>query len=123
MDLEITFAPKDRLLEKSLLRIKGRFERLEREFAGFSLDTPRFEAILVLVSDDKQSGYFRVVKNNDGYFQVISGIEPTLPEEQLVSDIFDLVRRAILECPDVESRKKECEEFLDDLRPSIVGKS
>lgn len=111
------------MLEKSIFRIQSRFDLLERTVTDSQFDTPSYDAVLVLISDDKPPGYYRRVKNSDRFFQVIAGIAPDLPDERLLEDVFDIIRRAVLDCPDLKARKNECEAFFDNIRPSIVGKA
>lgn len=123
LQLQIAFAAISIQFATSFKRIRRRLDLLKAALAESNIETPNYKEILILITDDAETGYYRRVKNKDGYFQVTSGIDPELSDEQLLEAVFAIARRVVLGCPDVESRKKDCEEVFDNVWPSIVDRT
>jgi len=60
---------------------------------------PIHDAILIAITDSKPRGFFEEVKNRDGFFQVLAGVDESVSQEALEREIFAIIERAVRQCP------------------------
>jgi len=99
MEPRLSFAARDRTIARAMRRVLPRLQPIFDGIAQVSLSNPIHSAILVGLTDERDSSYFEEVPNDDGFFQVIVGCKPQLHEAQLTRQVFDIIRRAARACP------------------------
>jgi hypothetical protein len=99
MKLLIGLAVRDRLFGKAMQRVLPSFDSLRTEFEKIELIDQIHNAILVGLTDDRESTYFEETPNNKGNFQVLMGCPQTANDEELKQAVFERVKRAVMACP------------------------
>lgn len=113
MRLSLGYAVADRQLAKRVRRIRMDFDAHFDEFSATPLHHPVHEAILVGLTDAKAAGYFAVVPNKDGFFQVIAGVSPGETELELRAAVLSAMCKAILACPFATPDKEQFAVLLE----------
>jgi hypothetical protein len=80
-------------------RIRPAVEPMLDALSRVPLANPIYEAILVGVTDDKPSGYFEEIPNADGFFQVLTGVDGTSEDDDLLTAVVAALRAAVEACP------------------------
>jgi hypothetical protein len=120
MELNFSFAARNRRFSKAMRRIEDRFKPLIDAFELVDLSHPIQEAILVIITDDKGPEFFEEVENRDGYFQVIAGCSQRGSDDELAEDVFGMLLRAVRLCPFSDPDHQRYEAMFARLRPSVL---
>ena len=120
MKLRVSVAARNRPFSKAMTRIDKRFEQLYDAFQSVELDHPIHEAILVLITDDKEPGYFEEVENRDFFFQVIAGCRLRGSDDALAEDVLEILHRTVRTCPFATPDHDKFEVLFSRLRPLVL---
>jgi hypothetical protein len=99
MKLGISAAAESRNFSRKFHRARTKFGSLVEQFSQLKLINPIHDAILVGVTDSLPPSHFVEVKNTDGFFQILAGVDGELEQEKLEESIFSIIQRAIQACP------------------------
>jgi hypothetical protein len=119
--LQFSVAARNRKFSKAMDRIDPRFTALTDAFEGVELAHPIHEAILVLITDDKDSGFLEEVENNDGFFQVMAGCSLRGGDDELAEDVFEILLKAMRLCPFATPDHETFEALFERLRPTVLS--
>lgn len=120
MKLLFSVAARKRPFSKAMQRIDKRLAQLCDAFQTVELDYPIHEAILILITDDKEQTFFEEVKNSDGYFQVIAGCSLRNTDDELTEDVFKILLRAVRLCPFATPDHDKFEALFERFRSSLI---
>lgn len=99
MRINLGVAARNRGFAKAMRRVRPQLEPLLKAFSEFQLLDPIHDAILVGVTDEMQPGAFKRIETDDEYFQVTAGCAPDLSDSALLQCVYDILLRAVRECP------------------------
>lgn len=99
MKLSLSVAAQNPRFAKSIRRVRPAFDSFVDAFSRVEMDNPIHEALLIGLTDAKSEEYFEIIPNNDGFFQILSGIKKDAIEQELEAAIFNVIRRAVSVCP------------------------
>ncbi|MEX0676769.1 MAG: hypothetical protein WD063_06810 [Pirellulales bacterium] len=122
MRLEFSAFARERSFAKAMHRIRPKLQPLLDELATIELQHPSYEAILVGITDDKDSEFFEEVPNDDGYFQVIAGCAPSESDSELAQQVFEILRQAVRACPLASADHELCEALFGRFESSLAEK-
>lgn len=121
MKLQFSVAARNRKFSKAMDRIDPRFAALTDAFKSVELAHPIHEAILVLITDDKDSGFLQEIENNDGFFQVVAGCSLRGGDDELAEDVFEILQKAMRLCPFARLDHEAFEVLFERLRPTVLS--
>lgn len=121
MQLYLSVLARNRSFSKAMRRVRKKLQPLLDGFEATALEHPIYEAILVGITDDKGHEVFEEVKNDDGYFQVLAGCCGCGTDEQLAEDLFDILLRAVRQCPFARPDHEKFESLFARFRPLVAG--
>lgn len=122
MKLQFSIAARSRLFSKAMRRIDAKLQPLVDAFEAVELEHPIHEAILVLITDDKEPDFFEEVENNDGFFQVLAGCSHRGSDDELAEDVFEILRRATMLCPFATPDHESFAVLFEQLRSSLLNR-
>ena len=99
MKISLSFAAKNPQFLKKIRRIRSDFEDFFDDFSLVDLTNPIHEAILIGVTDSRGDDFFEIIKNRDGYFQTLAGLDGFDDDAVLRKKLFLIVSKSILACP------------------------
>ncbi len=120
MQLRFSVLARDRMFSKAMRRVRGKLQPLLDAFEAVEMTDPIHEAILVGVTDDQPSDFFDEVENNDGFFQVLAGVEFTGSDDELTQTVFDILRKASDACPFSNPDREAFDALFDRMRPTLL---
>lgn len=110
MRLSISSAANCRTFAKAVQRLRPRLAALQTAFELQPMLCPIQEALLLGITDGLPAGTLEVIPNQDGFFQVLSGMGawPHGPshDDALLRAILDALGQAVLACPFVPADKE-----------------
>jgi len=121
MQLRFSSAARNRAFSKAMRRIRSDFLPLLEAFQAVKLEHPIHESILVIITDDRPAQYFEEIENSDGYFQVLAGCTLRGGDEELVADVFEILRNTTRLCPFATPDQAAFEALFQRMRPLIVN--
>lgn len=113
MDLSVSLLAHDRIFAKAMRRIRPRIESLAQGFRSVEMDSPLDEALLISFVDKKAPTFFEEVPNLDGYYQVIVGVPPGAPDDELFRHVVSMVREAITRYQFSDPDRRAFLDFMD----------
>jgi hypothetical protein len=84
------------------------------------LEHPLHETILVGITDDRPPQFFEEIENKDGLFQVLAGCSLRGGDDELVADVFEILRNTIRFCPFSSQDHQAFETIFRRLQPAII---
>ena len=121
MKLALSAAVETRDFSRKFHRVRKKFDSLIEQFSKVEMVNPIHDAILVGVTESMPPIYFAEVRNRDGFFQILAGVDGTLAQDQLERCIFSIVERAVRECPFSNPDREKFLELLQQWRESDLG--
>lgn len=121
MQLRFSVMARDRKFSKAMRRVRERLQPLLNEFELVEMTDPIHEAILVGITDDQPADFFEEVTNNDGFFQVMAGVEFTGSDDELNESVFEILRKAATVCPFSRPDREAFDSLFDRMRPTVVN--
>ncbi|QDV16060.1 hypothetical protein Pan153_06810 [Gimesia panareensis] len=121
MQLSFSTIARHRTFSRAMDRIDTRFQPLLDAFQTVKLEYPVHEAILVGITDDKPPQFFEEIETSDGFFQVFAGCSLRGGDQELVADVFEILRNATRLCPFAAPDHETLEALFKRLRPAVVG--
>lgn len=120
MRVSLSVAAQDQRLSNAVRRIRPALEPFFVAFSKLEMVDPIHEAILIGLTDSKPSGYFEVIPNEDGFFQVLSGVNAGIADDKLRSMFFDSLVRAVHACPFSKPDKARFISLLAEWKDQIA---
>lgn len=121
MQLRFSVMARDRKFSKAMRRVRERLQPLLNEFELVEMTDPIHEAILIGITDDQPSGFFEEVPNNDGFFQIMAGVEFSGSEVELNESVFEILRKAAMACPFSRPDRAAFDSLFERMRPTVVN--
>jgi hypothetical protein len=121
MRLSFSVLARDRKFSKAIDRIHGKLQPLLDAFERVEMMDPIHEAILVGITDTKPAMFFEEIENDDGFFQVIAGVEYSGADDELTRAIFEILRKATSACPFSRPDLETFDSLFDRMRPIVLG--
>lgn len=121
MQLRFSVMARDRKFSKAMRRVRERLQPLLDAFESVEMTDPIHEAILVGITDDQPSSFFDEVENNDGFFQVLAGVEFSGSDDQLTEAVFEILQKASKACPFSRPDREAFDSLFDRMRPSVLS--
>jgi hypothetical protein len=120
MKISLSIAAQDRLFSKAIRRVRPNFDVLFDAFYQVEITNPIYEAILIGLTDSEPAGYFEVIQNRDGFFQVLAGLKNDLDQSELKAELFNIIEQAVQSCPFTNSDKKRFTDLLQEWKPKLI---
>ena len=114
MEIGFGVAARERRFSKAMRRVRPRLGSLFDAIESTILSEPHPDTLLLGVTDEKKNDYFEIVPNQDGFFQVLAGLEMVDSEAELVDSVVAILHRAIRECPLSSKDRDRIEKVFDD---------
>lgn len=120
MHLNYSTIARNRAFSRAMHRVDPLLQPLLAALEAVRLEHPLHETILVGITDDRPPQFFEEIENKDGLFQVLAGCSLRGGDEELVADVFEILRNAVRFCPFASQDHQAFEAIFIRLRPSIV---
>ncbi|MEX1027928.1 MAG: hypothetical protein WD049_07970 [Candidatus Paceibacterota bacterium] len=121
MQLRFSVMARDRRFSKAMRCVRHRLQPLLDAFETVEMTDPIHEAILVGITDDQPPSFFDEVENNDGFFQVLAGIEYNGSDDALTEAVFEILRKASSACPFSRPDREAFESLFERMRPTVLN--
>lgn len=121
MQLRFSVMARDRKFSKAMRRVREKLKPLLDAFEAVKMTDPIHEAILVGITDDQPASFFDEIENNDGFFQVLAGVEYNGSDDELAEQVFEILQRASKACPFSQPDRLVFDSLFDHMRPTVLN--
>ena len=123
MQLRVSVLARDRKFSKAMRYVRARLQPLLDAFETVSMTDPIHEAILVGLTDERPAKFFEEVENDEGFFQVLAGVQFTGSDDELARSVFETLRKASVACPFSRPDREAFDALFDRMKRELLSPS
>jgi hypothetical protein len=120
MQIRFSVLARGRPFAKAMRRIRPSFQPLLSAIEELKVDGPHPDAILVGFTDDRGADFFEEVRNSEGFFQVLAGIDCPETDGELAYIVLRNLQRAAQACPLLEKDHAAIAKVFADFVPMFT---
>lgn len=102
-------------------RVRTKLQPLLAAFEATELAHPIHDAILVGITDRERPDFFEEVQNDAGFFHVLAGCASRELDNELATDVFDILQRAVRLCPFATPDQEKLDTLFTCLRATVLS--
>lgn len=121
MHLSYSTYARNRAFSSAIKRIDPQIQPLLEAFEDVKLAHTNHQSVLVGITDDQSPQFFKEIESNAVIYQVLAGCSLRGGDEELLEDVFEILRNAIRLCPFATPYHEIFEALFKRMRPTIVS--